>query len=170
MKPPRTGLEAFLWKEDPYAPSSRDFFVHPFFLDGKIVATNGHIMVEWPSADLPVSADSVPAKVLDQIREWFAIEQADDSYLSLPPLPRFKRCPECNGDGLVTKTPGTTCGLCEGYGEMQQRIAVGNAGYCIRYLRLLSSLPNIQLAPNGEETMAAFRFTGGRGFLMPMRK
>lgn len=167
-QPPRTGLEAFLYRDDPDWPSLRLWMCHPFMVGDKVCATNGHILIEVSSSEIPIGDEPPDQKHLDKINSWLGIRQADCEFVSLPSLPNFKPCELCSGDGRLEGKKGTTCEGCDGYGESWRHIPIGNTHFCIRYVRLLSSLPGIKIAPNGKEA-APFMFDGGRGLLMPMR-
>lgn len=165
--PPRTGIEAFCYRLPNDYMATRPWMAAPWIHDGKTYATNGHILLVLPSAELPVSDNYPPEKGQTKIDEWLAAFPT--KFIDLPSLPTFAPCAECGGAGLFSTVPGFYCDYCEGYGELPSRIAVGDVGFCVRYLRLLSTFPAIQFAPNGM-TRAAFIFDGGRGFLMPMKE
>lgn len=162
---PRIGLAAFCG----LAESESRKWMHKPWKQGKFVyATNGHLLIEVEKKSLPgpflesMAGKAVPA---DRIKQMLDEAFAKTSWQSLPILPNYKPCYACGGTGLLQSGP---CDYCDGYGEEQDCIRIADTGYCIRYLRLLSSLSGIQISPNGPEKACALRFDGGRGILMPM--
>lgn len=96
-------------------------------------------------------------------------------------------CQECRnssvGLGWVTTaadSPGAerrACDCCYGTGfhlEACRNVAIGDAGYQPAYLRMLSALPDVLIAPGSPYevkpcTPAVLTFTGGHALLMPRR-
>lgn len=83
-------------------------------------------------------------------------------------------CAECNGKGsLGSETIKTVCLFCDGFGEdgswRGEEFVIGEAGFQARYMRLIALLPNVEIAPADRLAGSHFRFTGGRGMVMPMR-
>lgn len=82
-------------------------------------------------------------------------------------------CRNCGGGGQCFCEPDTpqatqqTCWDCEGFGTEFQPIAVGSAHLQRKYLALLAELPGCMLQTGDKETVSAFTFDGGHGFLMP---
>jgi len=137
----------------------------PWMKDGKFYATNGHVIVESLTAPEGIAINDESARLPNNIAAMFSAAFADPQWRELPELPAFDPCPVCGGTGIEE---GETCHACGGYGEAIKRIAVGDTGFCIRYMRLLSSLPGVRLSPNGMSP-CPFIFEGGRGVVMPMR-
>jgi hypothetical protein len=145
----------------------------PFTIDGRVWATNGHIIVTMDSVDgefveLPVctspSRKSI-AKIMESaVGEYVPVSSID--------LPAEEPCRACNGDGL-DHDDGTDrgCWYCNGYGVKEYVEAyVGGICFDARYLRLIGSLPGAEIAVGPDYgTPALFRFDGGKGALMPMR-
>jgi hypothetical protein len=136
--------------------------------NGLCYATNGHIVIETEieGAQLGTSPPN-----MHKLFEAAFKDQASLPWIQLPYLHPFDACSACGGAGVggsATETDVGTCEKCEGYGEEPLRIKIDDTGYCIRYMRLLSSLPSVLIAPNGMNPMP-FKFDGGRGLLMPMR-
>ncbi len=175
----RTGIMAFCGTEF----EIRSHMQRPWKRDGKVYATNGHILIEtnaefapgeWPEYEhgrYPKAVDTMFADA----------DARTTSYMPLPDLPALKLCSECDGRGRVEwvwdeDEDGTsykrrdgemhTCDACSGYGEAFHRVAVGDTGFQARYLRLLATLPGIEFAPHGTAS-CPFRFDAGRGLLMP---
>lgn len=179
MQPPRAGIEAFCGRSD---IDGRTWTHRPWVKHNRVYATNGHVLVECPlfsnsvleAIGAVINPDKVPNNIADMLANAFAAP----TWQPLPELPAFKPCCGCSGTGAFREVyepidalgpDGGTCGWCEGYGEEFARIEIGDTGFCIRYLRLLSSLPGVMIAPNWLNT-CAFTFDGGRGLLMPMVK
>lgn len=80
-------------------------------------------------------------------------------------------CEECGGSGLVPDPDGSVdrvCHLCEGRKYEYATHLVGKTKLQVRYLHMLAGLPDCELSVNDDPRIAAmFRFTGGRGWLMP---
>lgn len=107
---------------------------------------------------------------------------------------KISTCPECGGDGEVTfendfheyecdcltcygsgKVSGheSLCGDCNGTGKRKvtEMIEVGCTGFSSHYLNLMRErLPGVKIAPTGPEKPNYFKWDGGDGFLMPMRR
>lgn len=178
----RTGIMAFCGTEN----ELRSFMHKPWKKDGKVYATNGHIIIETNSEFAPGDwPEFEKGRYPNNVEKMFADADArTKSYSALPELPPLKPCEACDGAGRVPwvwdeDEDGTnykrrdgemhTCGDCSGYGEGFHRIAVGDTGYQARYLRLLSTLEGIEFAPHGTAA-CPFRFKHGRGLLMPCRE
>ncbi len=75
----------------------------------------------------------------------------------IPSIPVVKcSCPHCQG--------------CIPMDDPCRTITIGTAHYQSKYLRLIATLPNPQFAESGENDAAWFKFDGGDGLLMPIRK
>jgi hypothetical protein len=88
-------------------------------------------------------------------------------------------CKRCEGDGYFlfpTAPPGekeTRCSACYGLGEEVRKdrgTPVGDLLVATRLLRVLTELPGVEVAVCKAPEALWFRFTGGRGLVMPMRK
>jgi hypothetical protein len=75
-------------------------------------------------------------------------------------------CISCGGSGRLP-----TCPTCHGTGQVMpiDIVHVGEAAFQTRYLALFSRLPCCEIAATGPESVAAIRFTGGVGAIMPFR-
>ena len=177
MKSPRTGIEGFCGRSDTEA---RSWMHKPWIQDGKVYATNGHVIIEAPMVpDALLGAVEKSIRSPNNLAKLFAEAFAAPVWRKLPKLPAFDPCPQCNGTGMVPAEwrvspgeDGCTCDICEGYGETYKRIEVGDTGFCIRYMRLLASFPDVEISPDGMNP-CAFRIGSGdfagRGIVMPMR-
>lgn len=83
------------------------------------------------------------------------------------------RCAVCGGRGEVFEPireaadVSRRCWYCFGSGEQHEAVPVGPGLYEARQLRMLRTLPDCQLEPEGGDTPARFTFTRGWGFLVP---
>ena len=176
MTAPRTGMEAFCGRPDSEA---RSWMHKPWIQDGKVYATNGHIIIEAPMVpDALLGAVEKSPRSPNNIAKMFDEAFAAPVWRKLPKLPEFDPCPCCGGIGTApgvfdwSDAEPSTCELCEGYGETYKRIEVGDTGICIRYMRLLASFPDVLISPNGMKQCAFTIGSGdfkGRGLVMPMR-
>ena len=158
------------------------YYLNEPFSEGEFTyATNGHILIRVPRRDdaKEVEADSMK----NRLPKMFA----DNPFLlpvEIPDIPPMVEgdCDCCNGEGThdykCGNAPPYACGECNGTGKQMTElgdtqwpeIEVGNAAFAPKYLRLIKTLPGIQFSPNTRDHSAAFKFDGGDGLLMPMRK
>lgn len=79
----------------------------------------------------------------------------------------WKKCPRCDGKGKL----GVPCGVCNGepyQDDFPDGQIVGNRLIAPIYHKLVSTLPGVEYSATGaRDQCVAFRFDGGRGFLMP---
>lgn len=80
-----------------------------------------------------------------------------------------EECDLCNGTG---KQP--VCELCDGAGKIQKPkwVDMGTKRLNVRLLEKMARLPNVKIATEAVDGLTAipFRFDGGIGIVMPMRK
>lgn len=83
-------------------------------------------------------------------------------------------CQECNANGYVVIGAGIgterECDVCGGSKTLFQEAPIGCASFQTKYLRMIADLPECEIAVGDELMQAPFRFTGGHGWLMPVRK
>lgn len=130
-------------------------------------------------------------KTIEALRGFFAKNNHKD-YQPLPATPEGgwgKPCESCEATGKIDEIVCACCGSrmalpneivtdcpnCEGRGRFVSRkefLVVGHQAVSHYYLALISSLPNVTIAPSptGELDHLHFRFDGGEGVIMPMRK
>jgi hypothetical protein len=155
----------------------RSYLNEPFTQGNYTYATNGHIMVRVQKVD---SVGPCKSKVkFDASKPLVGIERLkfETFSFSLPPDPGKKgTCVDCDGRGYKHDCPDCecTCNFCKGSGEAdpEGRISTTIAGraFCLRYVRMITSLPTPQIAKTDGETPLYFRFEGGVGALMMRRK
>ena len=96
---------------------------------------------------------------------------------------RWKECGECLGCGMID--PDRMCETCEGEGDIRiecekcrglrhydlpNRQKLDSRAIAPQYHHLISQLPNVRYLPGDTEECVTFRFDGGSGLLMPLRK
>ncbi|WP_139791193.1 hypothetical protein [Chromobacterium violaceum] len=174
---------------------SRAWLRHPFTLNGKTCASNGHILIEM---DIAGDYPEVPSKNASNVAASLGrIPAAGFQPLPTMPEPEFVACPSCEGRGH-----GKRCKSCEGAGEFQHHghsysckacdgegsfnapcyqcnatgkkeisipMQIGEAVFALRYLSLIATLPCVEFATTRANDIAGFKFQGGRGVLMPLR-
>lgn len=151
-----------------------------------IVATNGHILVciadDGRTLENP-GDDQVKRNVsrfLSETRNnWQPITTALTPETRCPNpfcksgmvecdyLPRRSShvdCSECDGSKQVV------CAYCDGRGVVSEPCNLGPCSLARRYLAILLELPGVEIAPKGKADMVLFRFDGGRGCVMPVRR
>ena len=140
--------------------------------DGEwVYATNGHMIVRVPAESAPdveARTSAQPKNPPDMFR--VALEQ-EGEFLLMPPLPEDVPCPTCAGTGEIDEgIYGTDeCPSCFATKHTFTYFELGDSGFNLHYLRLLSALPQVRIRTQGTKTAAALIFDGGQALLMPMR-
>jgi hypothetical protein len=150
----------------------------PFSLGAFTYATDGHIIVRVARVD--GVADIEAENMKRQLPTMFP-ERPTTPVVAIPDVPAMieGECSCCRGEGIheiECHRETYDCKECDGTGRLMvepgesryPRIAVSNTWFAPKYLRLLKTLPNVELHPN-EQLPAYFGFDGGDGLLMPMR-
>jgi hypothetical protein len=141
--------------------------------NGTVMASNGHVAIILdPGTDVPEVA------FVDTPRSAKLIGWASEipSAGFLPARWDFAPDPECDQCDRKSSEPDEdgfvdSCYWCDGTGfNKKEAIAVGDAHFAKHYLRLIASLPDCQIATAGSGGRAFFRFNGGIGFLLPVRR
>lgn len=147
------------------------YYLNEPFSEGEFTyATNGHILIRVPRRD-----DIPEEKTMSDRAPKLFVDFAMQKSLDIPevPAPEMVDC-ECvtsNGDLSETEVL-QKCEDCGGTFKVELwgvGIDLGDSRFALRYLRLLKTLPNCKISPNGQK-QAPFKFDGGDGLLMPMRK
>lgn len=158
------------------------YYLNAPFSEGEFTyATNGHILIR-------VARRGDVAEVDDKSSMKGKCEKlfADNPFVAAVPIPDIPPmvkadCHCCNGDGAheykCSGAPPYECGECDGTGKQMDEpgdtpfphVEVSGIHFAPAYLRLIKTLPNYQFSPI-EEKASPFKFDGGDGLLMPMRK
>jgi hypothetical protein len=153
------------------ADATRSSISLPFHEEVWTYATNGRIIIRVPHReditevpDRPPTISKSPLKFNhDEIAGWEPLPE------NIPPLHK-ETCEAC-GNGTESKE---YCDECDGEGEfdLPESVPVGNKLLANIYLLLIKTLPNPMLAPNatGPLEVCPFKFDGGVGLLMPIKK
>ena len=152
----------------------RPYLARPFTRNGFTWATNGHVIVRVAErADaLPIEEDVNTEKVLDGIdavtfyKPSFKLPEGTDKNAAV--------CESCEGRGHLHDCPNCECECdeCNATGRITPRYStkIGSRFYSLEYMRMILSLPNIELSIVGDEepkfSIMFFRFDGGVGAVM----
>ena len=117
--------------------NSREVLRQPFLQDGKVCATDGHVLIRIDSSLCEGSYEEKPggltpprtASVVPAVTTNIAVtRQQIERALEQAPEERSRQCPECNGSGDVTweyrdryynkHTMEETCPVCDGSGTV----------------------------------------------------
>lgn len=139
-----------------------------------VYATNGHLCVRVPAnsvQDAPLrDAASQPANPPNMFANF--LDGMDGEFLLMPPLLEDVPCPTCAGTGEIDEgIYGTDeCPSCFATKHSFTYFELGDSGYNLHYLHLLSALPQVRIRTQGTKTAAALIFDGEQALLMQMRK
>ena len=145
----------------------------PWSLGEYSYASNGHLIVRVPRLSDVEERDTAPKvqKMFDgpEPPEWITL--AD---ITLPKQ-KVAECHRCEGGKEpVHDCPDCNCKCdhCGDTGEVKPvtPVEIGVALFNLKYLLMLNKLPGCRIGLIEAETPTPFRFDGGDGLLMPMRK
>lgn len=91
-------------------------------------------------------------------------------------LGHLHTCEDCHGKGKIERKDGEpgVCEECDGSGKeiAMQKVDLGFADADERLLRKVAALPSAEIPATGDDPHAVipFRFDGGMGLLMPLRR
>lgn len=166
-------LQPFCGREETFHKINRPFSRGEFSY-----ATNGHIMVRVPRrSDVEENTVSPATETIYDQHPAASFEPAPA--IELPghaAVLEKEECTECNGTGSGCECENCQCDCqsCDGTGgvENEQLISVGFKGaiYNRAWMAMMLGLPNLELGPVDKEKPLRFRFDGGEGLLMPMRR
>lgn len=144
--------------------------LHKPWRDGAwVYAANGHLCVRVPAnsvQDAPLrDAASQPANPPKMFAELH--DGMEGEFLLMPPLPADVVCDFCDGGGAADD--GDECPKCFGTKHAFTYFTLGDSGFNLHYLHLLSALPQVRIRTQGTKTAGALIFDGGQALLMPMR-
>ena len=150
----------------------REYLHTPFARNGRLYATNGHILVR-------VKHDASPAGHPKAPDAEKLFPNPPPAVVPLPmvelPAPEPEPpCEVCNGTG---QDDGQVCFCCDGDGKGwvpdPVTVQIGSAYLASKYYRMLTALPNCRIQVTAEmgytDTPVYFTFDGGDGLLMGMR-
>lgn len=158
----------------------RAYLMQPWTREGFTWATNGHILVRVPARrevvgnpEAPNAARIMACHVGAEFSPLPAVKWPDE--------PERKKCEICSGSGRDPEFPTHLCFECEGDGNGFQpltSVLIRGVPFQVKYVRMIAALPGTEFAvsPNPptenvrETKPTAFRFTGGVGALMPMKR
>lgn len=158
----------------------RSYLHQPFSQGDFTYATNGHICMRVPRREDAPEQDKVNPSAMpwDKAQDFAPLPM-----LTLPEKSTdIRECDECY-DGYEHDCPDCEC-ICEAcHGTNQidfdsdEKMSVDLFGipFALRYVRLLMTLPGVQISlvqmPTFDAAKGlAFRFEGGDGLLMPLRE
>ncbi len=110
---------------------------------------------------------------------WSVFSEGNTFFMPLPSLkkPMQEKCMNCNDATGAVKCDcmhckGHACEDCNGTGliTVTVRIKIGRNDVSDRFLRVVAMLPNPLIAESKYMHALPFKFTGGEGFVMPMRR
>lgn len=150
-----------------FCSDDRDELREPWTTGEYSYATNGNILIRVPRlADVPPRKLPLGPKMLDKIfplpepKRWLRVDRLQF------PARDFTTCPECMG---ADRCPEKGFGF-PGCTPLFEPMEVGGAWFNSDYLFLLASLPDCRIGPMEPLVGAPFRFGGGDGMLMPMKR
>lgn len=173
-------------------PWSRDGFTYA--TDGRILLRVSREDYPAPENDKAPNTDVVGPYNHSELRYWIPVPELPEPEVRACTLcdgtGKTRKCRECSGFGSCECDCGHEhdCGYCDGTGRRNgedeececceagkitttQTVNVGPALANSEYLRKIRTLPEVAIAlPVEEYAPIAFRFEGGVGYLMPMRK
>ena len=165
---------------------SRPYLTKPFSRGDWTYATNGHICVRVPRIEGVGEIKPVPGYKVYETAEGFFRDIPSEGFKALPPvnLPDNSDapCAECDGRGSAHDCPSCQCPCsdCDGTGHLPAghgiSVGIGGAIYHGRYIAQLQALPGVTVSPPSkiigisDYRAAFFRFDGGEGILMPLRR
>lgn len=153
---------------------SRPYLHSPFSRGDFTYATDGRIMVRIARV-ASITRDAEQIKTLDKPLE--GAENATYHCLPTVDLPQVQKepCSKCDGRGHEHDCPDCECECvaCDGSGHVWERtsVSIGAAPFALRYVNKLQALPEVEVADDNKDgERLLFRFKGGVGSLMPLRR
>lgn len=153
---------------------TREYLSKPFSVGQFTYATNGHVMLRVPRR--PDAAEQTIDAKWDA--PFAALDKTTFSPLALD-LPKARaemECSACEGEGREHECSDCEheCPDCHGTGKEdgERRVTTTVRGhtYQLRYVRMMLSLPGVEVADATEAVKPLiFRFDGGIGAVMPTR-
>jgi len=158
---------------DPDRPSIQE----PFARLQWTVATNGHVLIRV--ARFPDMEEGPHAPNTERVFSRFIDGPwRPANKVTLPALiEESAMCEACKGLGTLHDCPHCTCDCwdCGSTGAVtvssddRKSASIGPQPYALKYVRLIHSLPGLQLPKKPpKDGPVSFRFDGGEGLLMPL--
>ena len=170
----------------------------PYSIGDYTCATNGIILIRIPRLveypENPKAPDPEKIEYERNPEKWYSVgdikkPKSADCVFCKGQGKNFT-CPECDGNGIVwlsnnySEYPGIDCNSCNGKGKIkfceecngtgkvfqQTPMDFHGVAFDQRYLALLSGLPNCEIGLISKTATTPFRFDGGTGIIMPMKK
>lgn len=169
----RIDLMQFCLKNDGIRP----YLEKPFRIGNHTYATNGHVLVRVPAEDGDEPLSSGGLKLMQASLEKILAYQLDAVYaplcVLLPPT-GTRECSNCGGYGKWEAERGKfiSCEDCDGAGKVEKQTSVSIAGvpFQAKYIAQIAALPEAEFPTNPINDPCPFRFAGGSGAIMPMRR
>lgn len=151
----------------------------PFSKGDWTYATNGHIIIRVPLV-AGLREDGTNAEKIFEDATKGVRPSLNFVVPELPPLTEAQavKCSECDGTGSAHDCPSCDCSCddCCGTGlidgappDKLVSVQVGGVPFACDYIRLISTLPSVQITKPIKEKPWWFAFDGGEGILMPLR-
>lgn len=162
---------------------TRPALLEPVVIDGRVIATNGRVLVEVPATEVdltemgPMTALPDFPSYREILRDVFERNLVSVEFKVVGDSQEHMvttMCSACNGTGEFSQTGD--CEWCDGEGKWEhcewQLTFPGGSWVNGRFCEMIETLPGlIWYAPNLIGDKIPFTFgTAGRGVLMPMRK
>jgi hypothetical protein len=163
----------------------REYLKSPFTQGGFTYATDGRFLVRVPAINGigPMVGNTIAVeKVIPGIDDVDTFRSLAGIQLPAPTRPDQEeiRCTSCGGRGTEHSCPDCECECedCGGSGKATRKLRVSvdlfGLTFDVAYVRKLLMLPDVEVAPQtalaggGYPGPMFFRFTGGRGAVMPL--
>lgn len=150
----------------------------PFQIDEWVYATDGYLAIRIPASSiLDQIAQIDNESYIKTLRDFFSSDPVLKSILAFPEKPEEKECALCQGEGIDTYGHcghQAECTSCDGSGQAldDYQVDVGGILFSADVFSRIRGLPNIAIEVNPSHPLKPhrFRFDGGEGVIMPMRK
>lgn len=156
-------------------PDARYFMQLPYVQCGWRYATDGRIVVRVPSPGEPDTPEPAEGRLPPDLLYDFPAQIEE----MIPwPAPEYTigECDACRGTGkelcrVCDSETRHECSACAGAGKVPIGLNVGYWFIAARYDRLIRDLPGVMFCNEGTSSGPLyFRFDGGEGLVMPLRR
>ncbi len=165
----------------PFCDEEIPNFKEPWTKGNWTYATNGKICIRVPAVDGVEENAFTPQadRLFDTAfapKQWSPVPKVEK-----PEQPKEIECDECEGSGKSDENQCEFCGKypeceeCGGSGKIMKpplvkKKEIDGVIFDEKYLYLIQKLPGIEIGVNSLPDASRFRFDGGEGLLMPMRR